>query len=63
MKVWGGGVRKASLSREASIYSAEIHAIQMAVDIFEESNAQLHVIFSDSCSVLRTLPIQERPIL
>ena len=51
----GEGVRGATLPKEASIFSAEAHAISMAVRIAEESQETKFVIFSDSDSVVRSL--------
>ena len=54
--VRSGGVKKATLAKEASIYSAELHAIAMAaVSVIAEAAATKNVIFSDSHSVLRTI--------
>ena len=53
--VWNGGVKRATLPKEASIYSAEFHAIVMAIGIIAETAETFSVIFSDSHSVLRTI--------
>ena len=50
-----GGALAASLPTEASIYSAEMHAIKMAVNSVERSRAPQTVIFSDSRSVVDSL--------
>ena len=53
---WNGRTRRATLPREATIYSAEMHAISMAVHIINEEPAEtLFVILSDSYSALITL--------
>ena len=53
--VWNVGSRSASLPREALIYSAEAHAISMAVRAVHVMEGEQFVIMSDSGSVLRTL--------
>ena len=53
--VWGRGVKRATLPSEASIYSAEMHAIDMAIKIVTAEPLEKYVIFSDSASVLRSL--------
>ena len=53
--IWGNSSRSASLPREASIYSAEAHAISMAVRAVHEIEGEQFVVISDSGSVLRTL--------
>jgi len=47
-----GIVRTATLPCEASIFSAELHAIFMATHIIEESRGGFYTIFSDSHSAL-----------
>ena len=53
--VWSGGRRIATLPNEASIFSAEAHAIGMAVRLAESLEGPRFVIVTDSCSVLRLL--------
>ena len=53
--VWSTGVCMASLPREASVFSAKVHAISMAVRKVEEMEGTKFVGMSDSCSVLRAL--------
>ena len=53
--VWNGGIRSAALPREASIFSAELYAITMAVRVIEELQGTQFVVFSDSSSVLKAL--------
>ena len=53
--VWSWNVRKASLPAEASIFSGELHAIEMAENIIETTSGTKFVIFSDSYSVLTSL--------
>lgn len=47
--------RSASLPIEASIFSAEMHAVSMAVRLVNELRGERFVIFSDSFSVLKSL--------
>merc|ERR1712002_710162 len=57
------GAITASLPTEASIYSAEMYAIKMAVSNAEQSRAPQTVIFSDSRSVIDSLhPRNDHPI-
>lgn len=51
---WNGRV-KVALLREASIYSAEIHAIVMAINIITETAGNQFVILSHSYTPLKTL--------
>ena len=53
--VKGNLVRRASLPKEACIYSAELHAIQMTIADITNDNHNKFVIFSDSYSALRSL--------
>ena len=53
--VWDNGSRVASLPQEASIFSAEAHAVSMALKVIEEIDGQRFVIISDSKSVLKTM--------
>ena len=53
--VSGTLIRMASLPKVASIYSAEAHAVQLAMDIIFDSPHRTFVVFTDSCSVLRSL--------
>ena len=53
--VWERRVRMATLPRGASIFSAELHAIIMAVQVIGELEGERFVIMSDSCSVLESL--------
>ena len=54
--VRGERVRRAMLPCEASIYSAEMHALNMAVNVVAETKDNTNfVIFSDSYSALRFL--------
>ena len=50
-----GRVRKATLLREASILSSEIHAIEMAMKIIAEVNGIEFVVFSDSYNALKCI--------
>ena len=53
--VWDGGVRMATLPREASIFSAELYDIAMSVSVIGElADAQI-VRMSDSYSILRSI--------
>ena len=58
-------IRRASLPREASIYSAEIHAIQMTIPDIENDPNTKFIIFSDSYSALKSLNNQytQHPIV
>ena len=47
--------KKISLPRQASVYTAELTAIQLALNIIDNSNFQKYVIYSDSKSALNTL--------
>ena len=51
--LWSKGECMASLPREASVFSAEVHAISMAVRKVEKMEGTRFVVMSDSCSVLR----------
>ena len=53
--VWEDESRVASLPREASIFSAEAHAVSMALKVIEELDEQWFVIITDSKSVLKTM--------
>ena len=54
--VWGERMRRATLPCEASIYSAEMHAISMAVSVAaEERDRTNFVVLSDSYGTLKTL--------
>ena len=53
--VWRWRDRKATLPREASIYSAELYAITMALNVIAEAAEVAAVVFSDSYSALRAL--------
>ena len=53
--VWNGWVKSATLPKEASIYSAELHAIVMAIGVIAEAAETFNVIFSDSLIVFRTI--------
>ena len=53
--VWRTDARAASLPTEASVYTAEVHAISVAVRVAEEIEGTKFVVLSDSHSVLRTL--------
>ena len=57
--------RKASLPREASVYSAEVHAIHMATEYIETSPCRKFVIFSDSLSAIKSMnnPYNRHPIV
>ena len=52
---WRGGLKRATLPREASKYSAEMYAINMAIKIITAADTENHIIFSDSASVLKSL--------
>lgn len=47
--------RKATLPSEASIYSAEIYAIELAISMIKSGNSQNYIILSDSLSSLQKL--------
>ena len=50
------GIRKsASLPREATIFSADVHAIELAMRIVKETQSDKFVIFSDSLGVVRSI--------
>ena len=49
-KLW-----KKCLPKEASIFSAEIYAIDLALDLISTSNSKKFIIHSDSISVLQSL--------
>lgn len=54
--VWRQTVKFAALPGEASIYTAEIHALHLAKEIIkEQTDHTKFVIFSDSCSALQKL--------
>ena len=53
--VWDGGGRSASLPREASIFTAEAHAISMALREVESQEGTQFVVMTDSRSVLGVL--------
>ena len=48
-------VLKKALSRESSIFTAEAHAIDLALNIFSKSKHKKFIIFSDSLSFLLSL--------
>ena len=52
---WNGRKRSATLPREALIFSAEMHAITMVVNIIAEETTEATFIISDSQSVLKAL--------
>ena len=52
---WRGRLKRATLPREASIYSAEMYAIYVAIKIIAAADTKNHIIFSDSASVLKSL--------
>ena len=47
--------RKKCFPKEASIFSAEIYAINLALDLISTSNSKKFIIHSDSISVLQSL--------
>ena len=47
--------KKKCLPKEASIFSAKIYAIDLALDLISKSNSQRFIIYSDSISVLQSL--------
>ena len=47
--------RSASLPRSATVFTAELYAISIALSIIEESSSENSVIFSDSKSTLQIL--------
>ena len=49
------GLKRATLTREASIYSAEMYAIDITIKIITTADIENHIIFSDSASVLKSL--------
>ena len=53
--IYGPTTRAASLPVEASIFSAELYAIRMALQLVIESNGIQFAVFSDSFSALRSL--------
>ena len=50
--VWRQVIRKETLPSEASIYTAELYAVNMAIGIIKENKNENFVIISDSRSVL-----------
>ena len=62
--VQGTIARTATLPQEASIFSAELHAIKMANEIIKSSSARNFVVFTDSRSVLDALhPRNDHPLI
>ena len=61
-----GRSHKATLPKESSIFSAELYAIEMVINVIktDPSNENPFVIFSDSSSSLRALsnPCYEHPL-
>ena len=53
--VWDGGIRAATLPRDASIFSAELYTISMAVTVIKDLDGGHFVVMSDSSSVLKML--------
>lgn len=53
--VWEGGMSTATLPEDASIYTAELHAIYLASRHIEETQDNNFVIMSDSLSVLLSM--------
>ena len=53
--VWRNTVTTAALPKQAIIYTAEMHAIKLALDVVAEQRMLKSVIFSDSYSVLVSL--------
>jgi ribonuclease HI len=57
--VWGDVVKIATLPKEASIFSAELYAITLAITIISDNPTKNFVIFSDSYSALQKFPFNE----
>ena len=53
--VWRRGIRKATLPKEASIFTAELYAIHMAKTVINENAERKFIIITDSLSVLQRL--------
>lgn len=53
--VMEGIVRRATLPSEATVFSAEIHAVQLAINIATDTNFSDYVIFSDCSSIVTTI--------
>ena len=63
--VYGERVKKCRLPDKSSIFSAEIRAIDLALNLVENANSTRFIIFSDSLSVLQALSNQklENPLV
>ena len=55
--VCGQTVKMTCLPTETSIFSSEVHAINIALDILSEKTENNFVIFSDSLSVVKSLHV------
>ena len=53
--VWRNAVRTTALPKQATIYTAELHAVKLALNVFAEQRMLKSVIFSDSYSLLVSL--------
>jgi len=53
--IYRGTTRSEKLLPETSVFSSELHAIQLALDIIEASNHPTHTIFTDSLSALQAI--------
>ena len=63
--VYGDRIYKCRIPDSSSIFSAEIKAIDIALDFLEQSRSNRFIIFSDSLSVLQALSNQkfENPLI
>ena len=57
--VYGTKVKKCRLPNKSSIFSAEVKAIDLALDLVEQSDSTRFIIFSDSLSSLQALHNQK----
>ena len=57
--VYGTKVKKCRLPNQSSIFSAEVKAIDLALDLVEQSDSSRFIIFSDSLSSLQALHHQK----
>ena len=57
--VYGTKVKKCHLPNKSSIFSAEVKAIDLALDLIEQSDSTRFIIFSDSLSSLQALHNQK----
>ena len=50
--VWGEVMSNKALAQQTSIYTEEVCAIKLAIDIINDNNIRRAVIFSNSCSAV-----------